>query len=252
MSWTFQLYSARNTELADTLQIVADAGYTSVEAYGDNFNDPDALRAGLDTHGLKLPSLHINLGPLREEPVQMMKRAHDFSAHHVVCPYLEEQERPVDSAGWIKLIAELSDHAKRWGDGGFTFAWHNHDFEFKALADGAIPMQLILEHAAELQWEIDVAWIVRAGADPIPWVRDNPSRISAVHLKDLAPAGECAEEDGWTDLGYGVVSWDSVFPLLSKTPATVYAMEHDNPSDLQRFATRSIATASSFNDLLTS
>jgi len=252
MSWTFQLYSARNTALADALQVVADAGYTSVEAYGDNFNDPDALRAGLDKHGLQLPSLHINLRPLREEPAEMIRRAHDFGAHHVVCPFLQEQERPVDSTGWIKQIAELSDHAKRWRDAGFTFAWHNHDFEFTALADGAMPMQLILEHAAELQWEIDIAWIVRAGADPIPWVENNLSRISAAHLKDLAPTGECAAEDGWADLGYGVVPWGSVIPLLSQTPATVYAMEHDNPSDLQRFATRSIATASSYNDQLTS
>ncbi len=250
MDWTFQLFSARNTELADALKIVTNAGYTCVEAYRDNFQDPDEFRSLLDKHGLKVPSMHINLGPLRDEPAAMMQRARDFGSHHIVCPYLEMHERPVDTAGWLVLIAELSDHAKRWKDAGFTFAWHNHDFEFVALPDGALPMQLILEHAPELQWEIDLAWIVRAQADPIPWLQDNLSRISAVHLKDLAPAGECADEDGWADVGFGVVPWKAIVPLLAQTSATVFAVEHDNPSDLQRFATRSFATISSFSDQL--
>lgn len=252
MNWTFQLFSARDTGLTDALQIVSDAGFTCVEAYRDNFEDPGLFRASLDIHGLTVPSMHINLGPLRDDTAAMMQRARDFDCHHIVCPYLEMDERPVDAAGWLVLIAELSDHAKRWKDAGFTFAWHNHDFEFFSLSDGALPMQLILEHAPELQWEIDLAWIVRAEADPIPWLQNHLPRISAVHLKDLAPAGECADEDGWADVGFGVVPWKAIVPLLAQTSATVFAVEHDNPSDLQRFATRSFATLSSFSEQLSS
>lgn len=249
MTWNFQLYSARNTPIDETLKIVADAGYTGVEAYRDNFLEPAVFRSALDKHGLQVPSMHINLPPLREDPAGMMRRARHYGSHHVVCPYLDEDIRPVDAAGWQTLIAELSDHAKRWRDAGYTFAWHNHDFEFQALDNGAIPMNLIMENAPELQWEIDVAWIVRAGADPAPWITEHASRISAVHLKDVAMAGECVDEDGWADLGYGRVPWTSLTPLLASTATTLYILEHDNPSDLQRFATRSIATASSYSEL---
>lgn len=245
MNWSFQLYSARNTALVQTLAIVSEAGYSSVEAYRDNFIDADSFKRGLDEHQLLVPSMHINLGPLRDDADLCMRRARDFGSTHIVCPYLEPANRPIDSKGWSVLIAELSDHAKRWQDAGFTFAWHNHDFEFIALADGAIPMQLILDNAPQLQWEIDVAWIVRAGADPLPWIENHAARISAVHLKDIASAGECADEDGWADLGFGVVPWSSIMPRLVQTSAAIYAMEHDNPSDLHRFATRSIATANS-------
>lgn len=243
MNWSFQLYSSRNTDLAQALSIVSKAGYSSVEAYRDNFINADLFKRLLDEHQLLLPSMHINLGPLREEAESSMQRARDFGSLHIVCPFLEPENRPTDSAGWSLLIAEVSEIAKRWQDAGFTFAWHNHDFEFVALADGAIPMQLLLDGAPELNWEIDVAWIVRAGADPIPWIDAHASRISAVHLKDIAPSGECKDEDGWADLGFGVVPWSSAMPKLLKTPASIYAMEHDNPSDLVRFATRSIATA---------
>jgi len=243
MNWSFQLYSARNTSLAQSLATVSDAGYTSVEAYRDNFVDSDAFKRALDEHQLLVPSMHINIEPLRNEVEKCMQQAKDFGSKHIVCPYLLPAERPIDSKGWSELVSELADHASRWQDAGFTFAWHNHDFEFIALPDGAIPMQLILDNAPELHWEIDVAWIVRANADPLPWINNYGSRISAVHLKDVAPDGECVDEDGWADLGYGVVPWASVMPELAKTPATLYAMEHDNPSDLKRFATRSIASA---------
>jgi len=250
MNMNFQLFSARNTEIGDALQIVADAGYSGVEAYRDNFVDAAAFRSNLDKHGLKVPSMHINLDPLRTDAAAMMQRARDFGSQHIVCPFLAVEDRPADSKGWQTLIAELSDHAKRWADAGFTFAWHNHDFEFVALPDGALPMQLILENAKELQWEIDVAWIARADADPMPWIQDHLSRISAVHLKDIAAAGECTDEDGWADFGHGVVAWNAIMPAVAKSSATVYAVEHDNPSDLNRFATRAFATASSFSELL--
>ena len=135
MNWSFQLYSARNTALTQTLAIVSEAGYSGVEAYRDNFIDPDLFKRALDAYELLVPSMHINLGPLRDEADMCMRRARDFGSTHIVCPYLEPAERPIDFAGWSVLIAELSDHAKRWQDAGFTFAWHNHDFEFAALAD---------------------------------------------------------------------------------------------------------------------
>ena len=41
MDWSFQLYSARNTEIGEALKIISRAGFTQVEAYGDNFVDAD-------------------------------------------------------------------------------------------------------------------------------------------------------------------------------------------------------------------
>jgi sugar phosphate isomerase/epimerase len=243
MNWLFQLFSARHTALTESLRIVAEAGYVGVESFRDNFNDPEELKQGLDLYGLQMPSMHINLDPLRQQPEECLRRAREFGVQHIVCPYLEEPDRPTDSSGWVTLAAELSDLAKRWQDAGFTFAWHNHDFEFNKLQDGATPMQLILETATELHWEIDIAWIVKAGVNPANWIEQNASRISAVHMKDIAISGECEDEDGWADLGHGIVPWTSLMPLLNKTPAALYIMEHDNPSDLQRFATRSITSA---------
>ena len=240
MNCYLQLFSARHTALDESLRIAAESGYSGVEAFGDNFVDNKVFKAGLKKYGLSVPSIHINLGMLRTDMKACMALASEFDCQHIVCPYLEEQERPVDAAGWITLGSELADIEIQCADAGCTFAWHNHDFEFVALSDGSMPIEHLLEGAESMRWEIDVAWIVRAAVDPAPWIKRYQSRLSAVHLKDIAPAGNCLDEDGWADLGEGVVAWESLMPSLLESPAALFITEHDNPSDLQRFASRSI------------
>lgn len=242
MYLTFQLYSARNTPIDQSLALIRAAGYESVEAYRDNLADREAFHAALAHNGLSVASLHINIGPLREAAEASVATAKELGVSHVVCPYLEVANRPTSVESWIALAKEMSAIAKFWTTQGFTFAWHNHDFEFFALEDGSMPLSLLFEHAPELHWEIDPAWIVRAGANPVEWIEKYGDRISAVHIKDLAAPGECLDEDGWADVGHGVVDWSTLLPILRKGPAIMYAVEHDNPSDLERFARRSRAS----------
>ena len=108
-------------------------------------------------------------------------------------------------------------------------------------------MRIILEQAADIDWEMDVAWVTRAGNNPVPWVREFASRITAVHVKDIAPAGENTDEDGWADIGFGSMDWKTLMAQIKQeTKATLFVAEHDNPSDHFRFATRSIEKLNSF------
>ena len=106
-----------------------------------------------------------------------------------------------------------------------------------------MPQDLIFEGGPDLEWEIDVAWVVRGGADPAAWITKYAPRITAAHLKDIALAGQNANEDGWADLGEGVVDWTGLMPLLRTTPCQIFILEHDNPSDHARFARRSLLAA---------
>ena len=62
-------------------------------------------------------------------------------------------------------------------------------------------------------------------------------------MKDIAPAGQNADEDGWADVGQGTVDWKALMAALRGIGVKHFVMEHDNPKDDVRFATRSIATA---------
>ncbi|TIU26306.1 MAG: sugar phosphate isomerase/epimerase, partial [Mesorhizobium sp.] len=156
-------------------------------------------------------------------------------------------QRPGDAAGWRgfgERLAKVGEAAKK---GGYGFAWHNHDFEFKALADGSLPQDHILSAAPDIGWEMDVAWVVRGGADPLPWIEKHGSRINAVHVKDMAKPGEGLDEDGWSDVGHGTIDWPGLIKALRAGSAAQYfVMEQDNPNDIERFARRSIAAAKSW------
>jgi sugar phosphate isomerase/epimerase len=108
-------------------------------------------------------------------------------------------------------------------------------------------MEIILETAPDIEWECDVAWVVRGKADPLGWFDRYGSRITAVHVKDIAPAGESLDEDGWADIGHGVLDWDNLIgKVQARTSAEYFVAEHDKPADPLRFATRSIATANTW------
>jgi len=89
-----------------------------------------------------------------------------------------------------------------------------------------------------------VAWVVRGGTDPLPWIERHGRRIVAIHVKDIARQGEGLDEDGWSDVGHGTIDWAGLMAALrAQTDARYYVMEQDNPNDIDRFARRSIASA---------
>ena len=250
MNLSFQLYSARNFQPWDTvLKWIAALGYTEVEGYGGVFEDPQRFRRLLDENGLKMPTAHVSLDDLENNFDRVERIAETLGIEAIFCPYLDAEQRPDDRAGWIEFAERLSAVNKRVAESGRAFGWHNHDFEFRALADGSVPQQTILEAAPDIAWEADIAWIVRGGGDPMEWIDSYGERIVAVHVKDIAPAGTAEDEDGWADVGHGTMDWQAlVVALRQKTRTRHFVVEHDNPSDCDRFASRSIEAMRAFEE----
>ncbi len=149
----FQLYCARNfPPLSDVLKKVAQAGYTEVEGYGGIYATLDdaglkAMRADLDANGLTMPTGHFGIDLLEKEPEQALRIAKTLGVQAIYCPHLVADQRPTDAAGWFAFGQRLQSVGKRYWDAGYTFGWHNHDFEFKTLADGSTPQEQILAGA---------------------------------------------------------------------------------------------------------
>lgn len=249
MNWSFQLYSARNFQPWDrVLKVLGDAGYREVEGYGGVYGDPDGFRKELDRNGLAMPTGHFSIVMLENDFDGARKIADALGVKTMICPYLEPDERPEDTAaGWRAFGERLAAVGARANKAGYGFAWHNHDFEFKALADGSVAQDHILAAAPDIGWEMDVAWVIRGGADPLRWIDRHGKRIVAVHVKDIARPDEGKDEDGWSDIGHGTVDWKGLVEALGdKTPAKSFVMEHDNPNDFERFARRSIASVKAY------
>jgi sugar phosphate isomerase/epimerase len=248
----FQIYSARNFQpYSNILQKLGAAGYSHVEGFGGMYADLDAaglkaLRAELDKNGLTMPTGHFSLDMLENDTGRAFEIIDALGITAVYCPYLLPDQRPGDAAGWFAFGQRLEAAGKPFVDAGLTFGWHNHDFEFATLEDGSTPQEQILAGGPNLKWEADLAWVIRGGADPLAWIESYGKRITAVHVKDIAPLGENTDEDGWADVGHGTIDWKGLVAALSKFNVDHYVVEHDNPSDIDRLITRSIASFKSY------
>lgn len=242
--FSYQLYSSRNHgPLPATLSMLAKAGYRQVEGFGGVYGNAPALRKLLDKNGLAMPTGHFSLDMMEGKRKHVLHIARTLGIHTLIMPYLGEQERPRSATGWKQFGERLNRMARAYRQEGFSVAWHNHDFEFQPLKGGSTPHELMFAHAPQLDWEIDVAWIVRSRSDPLKWIRRYASVITAVHVKDIAPPGRKLDEDGWEDVGSGKVDWKACMAGLAATRCMHWVMEHDKPADDARFARRSIAAA---------
>lgn len=238
MLLSLQLYSARNyTPYTDIIAALGELGYDAAEGFGGNYAEAKETRAALDAAGMTMPSLHIPLEMFETDPDGVAALAKTLGAQRVFAPWLHPDERPQTVEGWSAIAARLVKCHAAMDARGLPFGWHNHDFEITPLNDGQIPMEILLREAPMIDWEADIAWIVRGGGDPVAWIAKHGHRITAAHFKDLAPAGENEDESGWADAGTGTLDWPAIYHALkTQSRCEILIAEHDNPNDFARFA----------------
>lgn len=248
--FSYQLFSSRNWGQEETIAMIGALGYAECEGYGAFYNaldQLDALKENLAAAGLHMKSGHFALDMVESDPGRVIAICEALNIEHVYVPYLMPDQRPSDAGGWREFGARLEAAGAPLVAKGITFGWHNHDFEFTALPTGELPEDLIIEGGPSLKLELDVAWVVRGGQDPIAMIEKYGRRITAAHVKDIAPAGEKTDEDGWADPGTGTMDWPAIMAALrAHTAAEIFVMEHDNPSDHERFARTAITNAAEF------
>lgn len=246
---SIQLYSLRDyRDLEAQLQALAELGFQKVETIGGHLVDAKATRALLDHFGLAAPTGHVGLADLRERPDWLIEQAAIIGIEQLFMPAVPAGERDGQPADyWRAMGAELGALAQRWAGSGSgrgpALGYHNHHWELVPYPDGTTPLEHLFAGAegSPLSWEADIAWLVRGGAHPLAWLERYSDRLVAVHVKDLAPAGENAEEDGWAAIGAGRLDWPGLWRESLARGARFMVLEHDKPSDPIGFARESRA-----------
>ena len=239
---SFQLYSARNfPPLEHQLEALAEIGYDAVEPWLPAYEKSAAeFRRKIDAAGLACYGFHLPFKELVAEPQRFIDIARTIGAWLLIPPYLMPDDRPTTAEGWRAVGRDLGRVREIVAGEGLKLAWHNHDFEYRALPDGSRPIDLLFEGAgADVGYEIDFAWVLRGGGDPLAELQRYGQRMFAIQVKDTAPLGT-TEEGGWTAMGDGIVDWQSLWPLFGKTPADHLVVEHDEPRDWRIVAARSL------------
>ena len=241
---SIQLYTLRSLESLDRiLDVVAEAGYRHVETVGSHLEDPGGVRTRLDARGLAASSSHVSLAALRERPDAVADACRTLGFTQLFMPAVPPDQRDMAAEGWRALGRELAGLAERFRDQGIALGYHNHHWELKPKEGGKTALELIFEAAggSPLAWQVDVAWLVRGGADPRAWIDRHRDRIVSAHVKDIAPAGVNEDQDGWADVGAGMLDWRGLWRSCREAGARWMVVEHDKPGDPAQTARASFA-----------
>jgi sugar phosphate isomerase/epimerase len=186
-----QMFSVRDEARADyagTLERVAEAGYTAIEAaFGFGGLSPAQLRPRLDELGIRVIASHVGSERLRTALEEEVETNLALGNRNLVCAELPASDR-VDEEAFHRWAATLGQIGRRCRELGARLSYHSHAFEFRRFgAERGLEILLGEAGADALDWEPDVYWITFAGEDPAEWIGRYADRVRLVHLKDMKP-----------------------------------------------------------------
>ena len=231
-----QLYTLRDAMEDDvdrTLAAVAEMGYAEVELAGLHGRTPGEMRRALDAVGLTAASSHQSIEEVRGDWARVLDGARTLGQSLVVVPGLPGEERTAEG---LRRVADDFDRAGEAAErAGLRFGYHNHDWEMRPLADGTVPIDLLMERTdpSVVDWQMDIFWTVHGGAEPERRLRSG--RVTSVHVKDRTADGEMV------DVGQGEIDFASILNLAEANGLRHAFVEHDRPDDPLESARRSLA-----------
>jgi sugar phosphate isomerase/epimerase len=236
------LYTVRNEMGKDpkaTLKEVADLGYKYIEAV--DYKDgkfygmtPDEFKSYTKSLGLKPISVHMGSMTLdNADKLVADVKAAGFKYFIAPVPPMgmfkfDPKTRKLGMEGTLERLAEiLNTVAKKANAAGLEFLYHNHDFEFQANKDGVIPIDYLLEKLDPkyVNFQMDLYWVTKAGADPVAYFQRYPGRFKIWHVKDMDKEGRFAP------VGNGTIDFARILKNKKLSGMKYYIVEQDQVFD---------------------
>ncbi|WP_261128988.1 sugar phosphate isomerase/epimerase [Bacillus sp. Marseille-Q3570] len=206
-----QLYSIHEKTAKDflgTVQKVAEIGYEGVQFAGFFETAARDVKMVLDENGLVSAGAHIALDQLKDEELKRtLEYQHVIGNKLIICPGIPAEKR--QSVDDYKAIAEtfnqIGEICKK---DGFTFGYHNHDFEFDRFGERT-GFDLLFENTdpSLVKMELDCYWAAFADHDPYNIIDKYRDRIVSLHIKDMKLIN--GDKIG-TEVGNGQLNFGSI------------------------------------------
>jgi hypothetical protein len=201
-------------------QTLRDLGmsWRSHHVLGAPFKMPAGAKPPTDANGnpIQIPPM-LNLKDNTQEIVDM---AAEGGVEYLVCANipLGTAAEVRDAVQVLNLAYEAASKAK------LKFVYHNHDWEFRDV-EGVVPYEVLLKDTP-IRMELDLAWAIKGGKDPVELFRKHPGRFPLWHVKDLDES-----RNKIMPVGKGTIDFRRIFEAARTSGLTYYFVEHDMPPD---------------------
>lgn len=217
------LYTVRDILAADplgTLEALARIGYRCVGVSA--FPRPAAeIRDMCAAAALRPVILHVGHGDIVGDWAAKLAEASTIGVRWLV---LSSFPGDMYTAEGIRLGArQLNEAGAAARELGMGMLHHNHDMEFRVV-DGQVLYDVLLGETDPhlVDFELDIGWAHRAGADAGRLFADHPGRFPVLHVKDHDSA------NAWTDVGAGVVDFGRIFRTADRGGVRYWLVERDD------------------------
>ena len=146
-------------------------------------------------------------------------------------------------AGFREFIRALKPIIEKMKEYGLPLLYHNHSFEFEKAKDGRTFFQMLVDET-ELDFIVDVYWVINAGINPAKLIRELGPRAKVIHFKDM-----CVKQNvpQMCPIMEGNIDWDDIIAACDEAGSLWAAVEHDICEDMDPYDSMEI----SYNNLKT-
>lgn len=248
----FQLRTVIGTQekAENTLRLMKEAGYDGIELCGFMIKKmPVMVRAltrlagmpmgksgNLDweklikASGLKVVSVHEDLGSILRAPEEMIAEAERFSTDKIVVTGMYRFDFS-DKEEVLKLARQLNQAGKLLLEGGISFLYHNHNCEFRKVEPHKTAYRLLMEETDPdlVNFEFDSYWPTEAGADALRLMEELGERLKLYHINDRGTrvqgkTGSILKSDSM-ELGYGNMNLQAMVETAGRNGAEAVILE---------------------------
>jgi len=239
-----QLYTVRDVatkDLLGTLKQLQTIGYREVETAGFYGKSGKEMRKILADHGMTAPSAHSSMGEIQKNMQQLVDGAAEVGAKYFVCAFPSlagnkpaspaiAKEITLDDWKWnAEQLNKLGEVAKQ---AGLQAGYHNHNMEFRSY-NGVVAFDELLKLTDPklVTIELDLAWVITAGLDPVKYLKQYPDRISMLHVKDVRKDAVTSVDEikaQTVEVGRGKVDWKRIFAACDPKHLKHYFVEQEN------------------------
>lgn len=239
-----QLYTVReeaSKDLLGTLKQLQTIGYREVETAGFYGKSGKELHKILADHGMTAPSAHSSMSELQKNMQQIVDGAAEVGAKYLICAF---PSQPGNKPAYQAIAKEITLDDWQWNaeqlnklgeaahQAGLQAGYHNHNMEFRSY-NGVIAFDELLKWTDPklITIELDLAWVVTAGLDPVKYLKGHANRISLLHVKDVRKDAVTTAEElkaQTVEVGRGKIDWKRIFAACDPQYLKHYFVEQEN------------------------